>query len=67
MSTHALFHYNAELKLMTVDASPVSVGAILSHIMTDGSVKPINFASRTLSKAERNYKQMEREGLVVIF
>ena len=68
MSTHVSAHYNTELKLiMTVDASPVGVGAVLSHIMTDGSEKPIYFASRALSKAERNYAQIEREGLAVIF
>ena len=52
---------------MTVDASPVDVGAVLSHIMKDGSEKPIYFASRALSKAEKYYAQIEREGLAVIF
>ena len=34
MSTNVLVHYNAELKvIMTMDASPVGVGAVLSHIM----------------------------------
>ena len=42
-------------------------GAVLSHIMKDGSEKPIYFASRGLSKAERNYAQIERAGLAVIF
>ena len=52
---------------MTVDASPVAVGAVLSHVMEDGREKQIYFASRALSKAKRNYAQMEREGLAVIF
>ena len=64
MSTNVLVHYSTELKLiMMVDASPVSVGAVLSHIMKDGSEKPIYFASRVYSKAERNYAQIEREGV----
>ena len=68
MSTNVLVHYNTELKLIImVDASPVGVGAVLLHIMKDGSEKPIYFASRALSKAEQNYAQIEREGLAVIF
>ena len=68
MSTNVLVHYNTELKLiMTVDASPVGVGAVLLHIMKDEMEKLIYFASRALSKAERNYAQIEREGLAVIF
>ena len=68
MLTNVLVHYNTELKLiMTVDVSPVGVGAVLSHIMKDGSEKAIYFASRALSTAERNYAVIEREGLIVIF
>ena len=52
---------------MAVDATPVGVVAAFSHIMTDGSEKPIYLASRTLSRAERNYAPIEREGLAVIF
>ena len=33
----------------------------------DGEERPVRFTSRTLSKAERNYAQIEREGLAVIF
>ena len=44
---------------MTVDASPVDVGAVLSPIMKDGSEKLIYFAFRAFSKAERNYAQID--------
>ena len=58
-----LTHYDPEKDLtLTCDASPVGVAAILSH-----GEKPIAYASRTLSKAERNYSQIDREGLGLIF
>ena len=40
---------------------------MLAHRMPDGSEKPIGYASRTLNKAERNYSQLEKEGLSCVF
>ena len=42
------------------------VGAVLSHIV-DGTERPITFASRTLTISERNYAQVEKEALALIF
>lgn len=63
-----LTHYDPEKPLqLGCDASPYGVGAVLSHVEQDGSTKPIAYASRTLSDAERNYSQLEKEGLALVF
>ena len=65
---NVLVHYNPQLPLILgVDASHYSLCAVLSHKMPDGSEKPVAFAFRTLSVAERNYAQIEKEGLAIIF
>ena len=35
--------------------------------MADGSEQPTLFASRALSKYERNYSQIKKEGLAIVF
>ncbi len=52
--------------LISADASPYGVGAVLSH-MVNGVEKPVLFASSTLSPAERNYSQTHREALAIIY
>lgn len=49
------------------DASAVGLGAILTQEDEHGISHPILFASRTLSKSERNYSATKRELLGIIF
>ncbi|KAK3708498.1 hypothetical protein QZH41_003116 [Actinostola sp. cb2023] len=50
--------------VLDTDASDHGIGAVLSQIQ-DGVEKPIAFASRTLSKSERNYCVTRRELLAI--
>ena len=60
-------HYNPKLPLkLDCDASSMGIRAVLSHIMETGEEKPIAYASRSLTKAERNNSQIEREALSIV-
>ena len=68
LSSQVLAHYNPELEMiLSCDASAYGVGAMISQIMPDGSEKPFGFASRSLSPAECNYAQIEKEDLSCVF
>ncbi|XP_013163468.1 PREDICTED: uncharacterized protein K02A2.6-like [Papilio xuthus] len=61
-SDQVLCHYEATLPLvLSVDSSAYGVGAVLAHTFPDGSERPISCASRTLSDAEKNYSQLDKE------
>ena len=67
-SSNLLIHYDPEKPMVIAcDASPYGLGAVLSHIMPDKSERPIIFTSRTLTNAEKNYSQIEKEVLAIIF
>lgn len=67
-SSKLLVHFNPQLPLLLAcDASAYGIGAVLAHKMPDGSEQPIGYVSRTLNSAERNYSQLEKEGLSCVY
>ena len=67
-SEQVLAHYDPDLPVrVACDASPYGLGAVLSHMMSDGSEKPVAFASRTLNRAEINYSQIDKEALALVW
>ena len=67
-SDSVLIHFDASKDIvLACDASQSGLGVVLSHKMSDGSERPVAFASRTLSPAEKNYSQVEKEALACVF
>ena len=67
-SSRVQVHFDDKLPLvLSCDASPYGVGAVLSHVMANGDERPICYASRTLSETEKKYSQLDKEALAIVF
>ena len=65
--SNLLMHYNPLLPLHhAADASQYGLGAVILHTLPSGE-KRIAFASRALSKSKRNYLQIDKEALVLVY
>lgn len=68
-----LVHFDPKLPIVVyTDASPYGIGAVLCHSVFVKSLnktvdRPIMYASVTLSPAQSNYAQIDREGLAVVY
>ena len=67
ISEQFLVHFDPNKQLvLTCDASPVGISAVVCH-RVDKNDFPIHYTSRTLNASERNYSQLDREGLAIVF
>lgn len=63
----ALIHYNPKLEIIvSADASNYGIGARIAHKIPDGSVIPIALAPGSLTPAEFDHSQIEKERLALI-
>lgn len=68
VSERVLAHFDPKLPIiLATDASPYAVGAVISHVYSDGTERPIQFASQTLTTVQQKYAQMDKEAYSIIF
>ena len=67
-SSNVLVHYNPSLPvILESDATQYGIRAVILHHFPNGDERPIAYASRSLNSSERNYSQIEKERLAIIF
>ncbi|CAH2225756.1 jg21962 [Pararge aegeria aegeria] len=67
-SDRVLSHFDPSAPLiLTVDAGPAGLGAVLAHADGEGRERPIAFASRSLQASEKVYSQIQKEATAIIF
>ena len=63
-ATVGLYDPNWET-VVTADASSYGLGAVLQQKQLDGTMKPITYASHSMTNTEQRYTQIEKEALAL--
>ena len=67
-SSRVLVYFDPTLPIkLAGDALAYGVVAVITHVQSDGSERPIAFASCTSSSSERNYARVEKEALALTY
>ncbi|GFN95914.1 retrovirus-related pol polyprotein from transposon 297 [Plakobranchus ocellatus] len=67
-SDKLLVQYDPQKQLViSYDVSAYGAGAVPVHKLEDNPEHPIAYAARSLNSVERNYAQIDREGLTATF
>lgn len=68
VSPQVLMQYDPALPLvLATDASKTGLGAVLSHQLSNGTERPIAYASCTMSSTEQRYPQIDKEALAIVW
>lgn len=68
ISPQVLIQYDPTLPLvLATDASKTGLGAVLSHRMSNGTERPIAYASCTMSQTEQRYPVIDKEALAIVW
>ncbi|XP_015124154.1 uncharacterized protein K02A2.6-like [Diachasma alloeum] len=67
ISAPILNHFDDEREIVvSADASPTGIGGVLAVIGEDNKEHPVAYFSRTLTKTQRRYSQLDREALELV-
>ena len=67
-SDQVLAHYDPDLPIKKAnEAFPYGIGIVLSHVVKNRTERPIAFRSRSLTKTEQKYSQIDKEALALIW